>query len=75
MQLDFNSAAKKWLEYQERWQRPWRGYYNIYHADFGRNEFVSSEEVWNDLCDTFIFTDLTPKMEILHIHFMAIKDE
>jgi hypothetical protein len=49
--------------------------FELKYLDLGRNEFISTQESWDMLCDTFIFSDLTPKLEVLNIHFMSFKDE
>jgi hypothetical protein len=49
-------------------------YLPLKHFDIGRNEFVATEEAWKLTCSTFLFTNLTPKMEIVNIHFMALTD-
>jgi hypothetical protein len=48
--------------------------FKIKHLDVGRNEFVQSQEAWDLFLSTFVFTDRTPLLEVLYIHFMGIGD-
>lgn len=40
----------------------------------GRNEFIEEQETWSNFLKTFVFTDNTPDLETLNIHFMALND-
>jgi hypothetical protein len=68
MIIDMSNAARNWLENQEVKE------FKIKHLDVGRNEFVQSQEAWDLFLSTFVFTDRTPLLEVLYIHFMGIGD-
>ncbi|CAD8110606.1 unnamed protein product [Paramecium sonneborni] len=41
---------------------------------FGKNELFQDKGVWQKFLRTFVFTQKTPNLEILNLHFMALND-
>ncbi|CAD8095982.1 unnamed protein product [Paramecium primaurelia] len=67
-------AAQCWLQYQKDQKRQYSTKYPIKYLDMGRNEFIEEQETWSNFLKTFVFTDNTPDLETLNIHFMALND-
>ncbi|CAK60705.1 unnamed protein product (macronuclear) [Paramecium tetraurelia] len=67
-------AAQNWFQFQKDKQRQYSTKYPIKYIDIGRNEFIEEQETWSNFLKTFVFTDNTPDLETLNIHFMALND-
>ncbi|CAD8121707.1 unnamed protein product [Paramecium sonneborni] len=67
-------AAQNWLQFQKDQKREYQTKYPLKYLDIGRNEFVDEQESWQNFLKTFVFTDNTPYLETLNIHFMALND-
>ncbi|CAK55641.1 unnamed protein product (macronuclear) [Paramecium tetraurelia] len=74
MQIDLCKQAINWLKFQKQFKRTYINHLPLKYFDIGRNEFVQTEEAWNLTCSTILFSNLTPCMETVFLHFMALTD-
>ncbi|CAD8043825.1 unnamed protein product [Paramecium primaurelia] len=74
MQIDLCKQAINWLKFQKQFKRTYINYLPLKYFDIGRNEFVQTEEAWNLTCSTILFSNLTPFLEDVFLHFMALTD-